>query len=105
MTDIVTAGLEPPLWVADSNAPGWLAFMNTPGYRRLCDWADAEGIDTYATYRVEVYLLDALFAKIFKYVISDDGHLVSDECRDDIARTERFVILSSMPPTVETEAS
>jgi hypothetical protein len=76
-----------PLWVGDSNTAEWLeVWADRDYYDRLVAWLRSEGFDEKITHRVEVYLLDVPFAKVFQYVHNG---------ADSVVRT---ALLSSLPP-------
>lgn len=100
MTDLA---LPNPLVVLDCREGIW----PPPNLEELQDWLRSHGIEPDDTYRVEVYLIDTLFARIFQYArnergrhycSNDHGHL-DDPDRCVIARREPYTVpLACMPP-------
>lgn len=75
--------------------------------RALREWTERHEIEARDTYRIEVHLIDTLFARVFQYDRTDEGYRYcprdhnhgddADGC--EIARRTTFtVVLTSMPP-------
>jgi hypothetical protein len=91
-----------PVWVGDSSTREWDAiWADRDYYEQLIEWLRSEGFDEKITYRVEVYLVDAPFAKVFQYATDDDGDIKLNEAGDDVELVTRTVLLSSLPPAKE----
>jgi len=76
-----------PIWTGDSATLAWGQIVGTDHYG-----------DPMRVHRVEVYLLDVPFAKVWEYVIDADGLPKVNEAGDDAESTARTVLLSSLPP-------
>ena len=87
-----------PIWTGDSATLAWGQIVGTDHYDRLLEWLEREGGDPMRVHRVEVYLLDVPFAKVWEYVIDADGLPKVNEAGDDAESTARTVLLSSLPP-------
>jgi hypothetical protein len=62
-------------------------------------WAAEHGIDLCKTYSLEIYVLDAPFARVYAYQYDADGNRVYDPAaRDDARLPPRDVLLNSLPP-------
>ncbi len=79
------------------------------GYRAKSDWARSHGVPVDDTYRLEFYLVDAPFVKVFAYDVNEDGkrHWAGqhnpNECHDhtccDVARRPPYDLpLNELPP-------
>ncbi len=97
----MTASLE-PIWVGDvHDSQTW----PPPNLSEVLGWARSEGINANETYRIEVYLLDCPFARVYEYDRDENGtrfcwvehdHL-DDRC--DVAKRKPFdVPLTTLPP-------
>lgn len=63
------------------------------------DWVVDHGIALADTYRMEIYLLDCLFARVFQYDRDEQGRFCLDPAAQDVARREPFDMpIESMPP-------
>lgn len=74
-----------------------------PGYRPIHDraakWLSDHGIDPCGAYRVEFYLVDTPFARVFPYAESEAGWRYWDPATGDAAVGEpRTVLLPALPP-------
>ncbi|MBX6386836.1 MAG: hypothetical protein IRZ07_28310 [Microbispora sp.] len=96
--------LPPPLAVLDSRCEDW----PPPNLSDVMGWLRSNGINTKVTYRVELYLVDTLFAKVFQYQRDEHGRMICnvdhdhrnnpDQC--EAARREPYLLpLNNMPPT------
>lgn len=97
-----------PLMVIDTHDREWDQITADHAYhQRLIDWARGQGLNPVHTYRVEIYLVDCPFARVFQYATDENGtrHCGvdhdhrgwADECR--IAELKpSAVILSELPP-------
>jgi hypothetical protein len=76
--------------------------VNDRGYTDICipvmEFLMSQGIPVHDTYRVEVYLLDAPFARVFTYAQDDQGRYF-DEGTDGAAVNDPYdVPLTALPP-------
>lgn len=63
------------------------------------EWLTAQGIPVDPAYRVEFFLVDAPFARVFTYTQDDQGRRHVDPATGDAAVNEPYVkILSELPP-------
>lgn len=94
------------LAVWDVREPDWWT-----GWRAKSDWARAQGIPVDDTHRIEFYLIDAPFARVFTYARDGQGRKHWNEhhtCRDsadhdhsrcDVARQPPYDLpLDALPP-------
>lgn len=101
MTASIPDGLQ-PVWVGDSNAPEWeCIYADRNYYQRLIAWLRSEGFDEQVTHRVEVYLLDAPFARVHQWCTDERGRISVNEAGDDALTVVRTALLSSLPPAKE----
>ncbi|MFI6513631.1 hypothetical protein ACIBCT_39010 [Streptosporangium sp. NPDC050855] len=75
-----------PLTVIDTRDATWLPYTDDGAYHRLMDWAATQGIPGDVC-RVEVYLLDAPFARVYEL-----------DTTTRVLREPYDLILSSLPP-------
>jgi hypothetical protein len=81
-----------PLVVFDARDESWR------GDPKILAWCRAEGLDPEQIYRLEVYLLDAPFARVYEFVTLNGARFLVEE-RDDYLRRDPYdVILSTLPP-------
>lgn len=83
-----------PLAVYDVHEDNWIG-LTGPERSRMCGWLREQGIEPNDTRRVEIYLLDCLFARVVAYATMSEvpgGH----GC-EFVTRTYT-VGISSMPP-------
>ncbi|MEV4246985.1 hypothetical protein AB0J63_26675 [Streptosporangium canum] len=95
----MTAPTLKPLVVFDSadNTYWNRASADAAWYDSLLGWVRQHGIDPPNTYRLEVYLLDCPFARVYEFDLDKDGRKYV--AGSDYARREpRDVLLSSLPP-------
>ncbi|MFN2636842.1 MAG: hypothetical protein ABR585_07445 [Gemmatimonadaceae bacterium] len=83
----MTAPVLDPLAVIDTRDATWAPYTDDGAYHRLMEWAAQQGISDDVC-RIEVYLLDAPFARVYE---------VDKETR--ILREPYDVLLSSLPPS------
>ncbi len=83
----MTTSVLDPLTVIDTRDGTWLPYTDDGAYHRLMDWAAEQGIPDDVC-RVEVYLLDTPFARIYR---------LNAETRT--LREPYDAPLSSLPPT------
>lgn len=79
----------------------------TPSFReQVCAWLNRHGVDPMVTYRVEVLLLDAPFARVYQYE-PDAEHIikVNEDGTDALYRDPFDVLLSELPPEATPCAS
>jgi hypothetical protein len=99
----IPAGLE-PLWVGDANSREWYRFFGSEQWRHLVDWLRSEGFDEGITHRVEIFLLDAPFARIHHYIPNERGYPRLNDTRDDVLSKVTTILLSSLPSFVNRES-
>lgn len=84
-----------PLAVWDANARGIEAVRD-----QVCEYLADQGLPIDPTYRVEIYLVDAPFARVFTYDQDGEGgerHL--DPATGDVAVRPPFdQLLTALPP-------
>ncbi len=62
------------------------------------EWAREHGIPVDDTYRIEFYLVDAPFARVFRYAVNADGRCFKDPATGEAAEEPPVdVILSELP--------
>lgn len=94
------APLPAPLLAEDATEEWWET--RTEEYRAVVTaWLASEGIDIADLIRVEVFLLDAPFARLCFQVRDDDDRAVINEAGDGIVTRTETVLLSSLPPALE----
>jgi hypothetical protein len=63
------------------------------------EWLTAQGIPVDPAYRVEFFLVDSPFARVFTYAEDEQGRRYMDPATDDPAVNEPYVkVLSELPP-------
>lgn len=62
-----------PLAVYDARTPSWTD-LTDERRAELRDWVQGLGVEVSETYRVEIYLLDCLFARIHQDDRDEDGN-------------------------------
>jgi hypothetical protein len=88
-----------PLAVYDVHEDGWEQLTAQEQYQvRL--WVVEQGMDPGDIFRLEVFLIDCPFARVYEFDRDEDGSLrVEDQPPWDFAvRPPRDVLLSSLPP-------
>ncbi|MEU8199527.1 hypothetical protein AB0C10_37660 [Microbispora amethystogenes] len=98
--------LPDPLAVLD--VADWLQRPPTRDFLvALNEWTDRHGIEARDAVRIEVYLIDTLFARVFQYARTERGHLYCGVDHDHLDEPERceaarrlpyLVPLTCMPP-------
>lgn len=92
--------LPAPLLVEDATEEWWHG--RTQAYRDTVNaWLAREGIDVTDLRRIEAYLVDVPFARLWFRVRDDDGHVLLNEARDAALEQVETVLLSSLPPSLE----
>lgn len=92
--------LPEPLLVEDAHEEWWRT--RTPEYRdTINEWLASEGIDGTDLTRVEAYLVDAPFARLWFRVRDEEGRCLLNEARDEVLKREETQLLSSLPPRLE----
>lgn len=94
----VTTVAAAPLAVWDvSGNPN--RFHGSPHWREASLWAKDHGLEPDHAYRIEFYLVDTAFAKVFRYALNSTGHRFLDPTMDRAAAEEPvMVLLSELPP-------
>ena len=84
-----------PLAIWDANAREYNAIRD-----QVCEYLAGQGLPIDAAYRVEVYLLDAPFARVFTYdQDSEGGERRLDQATGDVAVRPPFdQLLTALPP-------
>jgi hypothetical protein len=97
MSDL--AHLPEPLFVEDAHEEWW---VRPQAYRDTVNaWLALEGIDVAELVRIEVYLVDAPFARLVFRVRDEDGKLAVNEAGDGMLTRSETALLSSLPPALE----
>jgi hypothetical protein len=97
MPDI--AHLPEPLLIEDAHEEWW---VRPQAYRDMVNaWLASESIDVADLVRVEVYLVDAPFARLTFRVRDEDGKLAVNEAGDGMLTRSETALLSSLPPLAE----
>jgi hypothetical protein len=89
-----------------SEVPGPIAVYDVrdgsydyPTHGKLRWWAREHGIDTDATYRIEIHSTDHKFARVFRYELDEQGRKRLDERTQEAAVREPIdVPINEMPP-------
>lgn len=84
-----------PLAIYDAHEDNWIGLAG-PERNRMCGWMREQGIEPNDTRRVEIYLLDCLFARVVAYATNADGDHYGHGC--EFATRTYTVGISSMPP-------
>jgi hypothetical protein len=90
----MTAVAAAPLAVWDTRG----GFHEWEHYREAYEWAQARISGAEDTYRVEFYLVDAPFAKAFRYLDNAEGRRYIDPATGEPAMAEVTIMLSDLPP-------
>lgn len=87
-----------PVWVGDAATREWSQICGTHFWHDCLTWlADHDLSDKFVT-RVEVYLLDAPFAKVWHAVRDEHGTIRLDDTGEDLLLNEFTIMLKSLPP-------
>ena len=90
--------LPDPLIVFDATDRDWA--KTAEQWEQTCEWAYEQGIDPNETHRIEVYLIDAPFARVYQFAMTADGLRYIDDATGKTAERKPFdVLLSELPPT------
>lgn len=93
----MTAELPPAVTVLDANT------RPPRHYRReALAWMQRQGIDVESAHRVEVFLLDTPFARVYGVERNADGSFVTKD--GEYVECRRDVILAEMPPRLDGAA-
>lgn len=89
-----------PIWAASVDDVWWRLYddMRSDWTREVCDWMRAEGLDPEVVYGLEVYLVDAPYARVNAYVTDEQGRVLLNDERSDARRCTFTRVLSSYPP-------
>ncbi|MGW4663203.1 hypothetical protein [Streptosporangium sandarakinum] len=91
-----------PLVVYDAGDDTYQQRIGTPWHDQLLAWARSNGITPDDVTRLEVYLLDAPFARVYEYALDENGRRYLTNDGNDHARREPYnVLLTSLPPGME----
>lgn len=83
-----------PLAVWDVHNRSW-----AHNWRPVMEYLESQGIPVDDTYRVEVYLLDMPFARVFTYAENERGWRYVDPATGDAAVNDPYdVLLTALPP-------
>ena len=83
-----------PLAVWDVRDLGWPDI-----WQPVREFLESQGVPVADTYRVEVYLFDTPFARVFTYAVDDRGWRYYDPGTDWAAVSDPYdVPLSALPP-------
>lgn len=89
-----TDGLVTVWDVREVRDPDWWD-IQAPGI----EWLKGEGIPVRRTYRVEIYLMDSPFARVFAYAEDEQGRCYPDPATGEPAEDEPAIVpLGSLPP-------
>lgn len=99
-------GLQ-PIAAWDTRSSDW----PSPAARRKarCAWLSSIGLDTLAVYRIEFFLIDAPFARVFAYRLDEHGYPYWESVHDPLderhdhaacqpASTIDTLLLDGFPP-------
>jgi hypothetical protein len=92
------------VWGAkERDGKGWDRWHSWPRWREAEGWAIERGLagDGLATYRIEFYLIDAPFARIFRYALDHEGRrFMADPAayRKPALAEPVTVVLDELPP-------
>lgn len=85
-----------PVAVYDVQDEGWWLPANLTDFLQ---WLRHHGINPDDTYRIEIHLLDTLFARVYQYDRDEHGRFFLDEETGEPARRTPFdVPVESTPP-------
>lgn len=86
-----------PIAVYDAHDDLWTRWDD---FQTLLHWLDDNGINPKATYRVEVFLLDAPFARVhaFQLVGEDQTRVYDPNTGEAVRLPPHDVLLNSLPP-------
>lgn len=92
-----------PLAVYDVHAPEFRALWGTDWHMELIAWAEGENLPVNNIKRLEIHLLDALFARVVEYALNADGQkylscTAGHHSCDAALRDPYEVPLTSLPP-------
>jgi hypothetical protein len=100
----VSTQLE-PLAVYDVHEPGWYGLSDDQRHD-LAAWSRAQRIEPSDTFRLEIYLLDCPFARVFQFERDAGGHkYVIPGTREIACRKPFDVPVGEMPPVKPWSAS
>ena len=88
-------------WGATEPDAGWGRWHSWPRWQEAEKWAEERGLVGTAllTYRIEFYLVDIPFARIYSFARNDNGHLFTDPATGKAALAEPVaVVLDELPP-------
>jgi hypothetical protein len=80
---------------------GWGRWHSWPRWLDAEKWAMDRGLcgGGLATYRIEFYLVDAPFARVYGFARNDDGHLFTDPATGRATLADPVtVMLDELPP-------
>lgn len=94
----MTAPTLDPIVVLDVN--DWHPWPPDDFREQVCAWLRRHNVDPKYVHRVEVYLLDAPFARVHQYDTDANGTVKLDpDDPDDVAKLAPFdVLLRELPP-------
>jgi hypothetical protein len=102
MTGPVTEAVLLAAWGAGlRDREGWDRWHSRPRWREAEEWAVDRGLagNGLWTYRIEFFLVDAPFARVYRLAISEDRHLVIDPVTRQAALADPVdVMLDGLPP-------
>lgn len=88
-------------WGATELGVGWDRWHSWSRWFEAERWATEHGLAGFdhATYRIEIYLVDAPFARVYRFARNDDGHLFADPATGRATLAEPvIVVLDELPP-------
>ena len=88
-------------WGATEPDVGWARWHSWPRWREAEKWALERGLigDGLPIYRIEFYLIDTPFARLFGFARNDNGHLFTDPATGKAALAKPVdVVLDELPP-------
>lgn len=92
MTTVAVAPLA--TWDAEAK-PG---FHDWPHWREASEWVTDHGLEPVYIYRIEFYLVDTPFAKVFRYA-TENSNILYDAAANGPARLDPvIVVLPELPP-------
>ena len=92
-----------PLTVYDVHEPGWQN-LPTRARDRVNDWARSEGLNPEDIYRLETYLVDCPFVRVFAFARDADGNkFVAEDGTSPATLPPQDVPVSSPPPVTPWE--
>jgi len=87
-----------PLAVYDVHEPGWQN-LPTRARDRVNDWARSEGLNPEDIYRLETYLIDCPFVRVYAITRDGGGNIIlGDDGTSLVTLTPRDAPVSSLPP-------